>query len=286
MTVGQKIVRLCKIILLYSYYDFKYVNNSIFTNDTTVHLDTIVDYIKSHKYPVESDNDLITEGDPLSGIDTATVGIKNDSLLYFKTDGGHITFTALTVDGDWTNGQPATLKYKEKDVWYYIDATDTTKAFFTLTEVLIGLFHYDRTEHFDPVHNHIERYIYNENDDWRPLYIRAVLSTPAKPYEYATEEWLNKKDFDLVAATQHIFGVEGDLAISREATASAENAAQFKFELAATIGEDSLINNNKIKVGVGDKDTTFAGGGIELFYMIVPVSDGQGGVHVVKVVVK
>ena len=247
---------------IYSYYNFKYVDNSISINGTTVRLDTIVNYVKSHAYEQDTVQGLINKGDLLSGIDTTTV--KNDSLLYFKVEDGHITFTALAVDSSWTNGVPTTLKYGEQDVWYYIDATDTTKAFFALTEVLIGLFHYDRTEHFDPAHNQVERYIYKEGDDWRPLYIKVVPSCDSLPYEYVTSQWLSENYYDIAAVSQEIVDAFGttDYSVSTGATIVSKaggDVAKFLFEYAATIrASDSTIN------GVG-KFSNYKD--IELFYI-------------------
>ncbi|MDR0613385.1 MAG: DUF6383 domain-containing protein [Dysgonamonadaceae bacterium] len=244
---------------IYSYYEFKYVNDSISINDSTVHLETIVNYVKSHTYEYQTDHRYgISKGDSLSGIDTATVGNKNDSLLYFKVQDGLITFTALAADGSWTNEKPTELKYEGQDVWYYIDATDTTKAFFAMKLVLIDLFGFEYN-YFVPDSNQVERYIYKNVDDWQPLYIKAVSVKQPQPYEYVTKKWLNDHEFNFTSAKQYISGGDGK-AISTSATVSTtENAARLKFEPAARIDTAGTIS--------GLTGTTFAGGDIELFYI-------------------
>ena len=249
---------------IYSYYEFKYdsKSNRISTKDSTVCLDTIINYVKSRTYEYQNDDVYgIREGDPLSGIDTATVGAENASLLYFKVLDSLITFTALDADSRWTNEEPTQLKYGERNVWYYIDATDTTKAFFAMKQVLINLFGFDREEHFNPVRNQVERYIY-KNVDWHPLYIKAEAVKQTQPFEYVTDKWLNDHEFNFTSAKQYIFGGDGKaISTSTNATVcdTTENTARLKFEPAARIDAAGTIS--------GLTGTTFAGGNIELFYI-------------------
>ena len=242
--------------VIFTYYDFKYNGKgSIFFNNDTVTLKKIVEHIKTVDYNSGA-MPSITYGKKLSGIDTTSV--KSDSLLYLQVnDKNHITFTALTAGKEWTNGEPSKLPWESDSVWYYIDATDTTKAFYAMVQVLIDLFGFEE-DHFIPSKSNIERYIYKNDDNWRPLYMKAVPVTQTKPYEYVTENWLKERDFDLVAATQYIFGFP-DLAISEDATVSTENAVRLSFEPAAKIGTDNKIN--------GLTDTKFAGGDIDLFHI-------------------
>ena len=188
-----------------------------------------------------------------SGIDSTSSEM--DSLLYFRVDDKNdMTFTARTAGGEWTNGEPSKFPFSQTDsVFYYIDARSTTVAFDSLEQALL---------HFFPVDGSLlipsERYIYKNDADWRPLYIKLAPATQAKPYKYVTDDWLKENDFDLTAATQHVFNFP-DLAISDSATVSRENAVRLSFEPVAGIDADSTIS--------GLTDKKFAGGGIDLFHI-------------------
>ncbi|MDR0613382.1 MAG: T9SS type A sorting domain-containing protein [Dysgonamonadaceae bacterium] len=226
--------------VIFTYYDFKYIGEDVllFNKNKNFYLNTLVSQ-------TVNDNEK-------SVVDTTS--FKKDSLLYFRVDDKNdITFTALTAGEEWTNGEPSKFPHSEQpdSVFYYIDATGTTA--FGLDLALRQILNTDSSLLIPS-----KRYIYKNDDNWRPLYINLAPATLAKSYKYVTEDWLTENDFDLTAATQHVFEFPY-LAISDSATVSRENAVRLSFEPVAGIDADSTIS--------GLTDKKFAGGGIDLFHI-------------------
>ena len=222
---------------IFTYYDFKYEEGNVYFNN--------INNKKVSCFLATFDE---------SGVDSTKE--ERDSVLYFRVDDKNdITFTARTAGGDWTNGEPLKFLVNDEDsVFYYIDATSTTVAFDILDLTLQGISHTDSSLLIPS-----KRYIYKNDDNWRPLYINLAPATLAKPYKYVTEDWLKESDFDLTAATQHVFE-NPDFAISEGATVSRENAVRLSFEPVAGIGADSTISG----LTTGEK---FAGINIDLFHI-------------------
>ena len=196
--------------------------------------------------------------------------LKGDSTfrIYLKRgdDGRQLSFTVKTDStgggaSDWTNGEPDKFEYKGKDqdkdkVYYYID----TMWLNILPDVLVHFgqeswkrkndtIHYGDPQNdysaFDSLFkhdaNHIPRYLYKENDDdWRPLYVKLEEVPEVIPSHYVGEKWVKENRYHLSAALQTVIGTSGSVAMGDEATIvdkDNEATARFEFKFADSLSK-------------------------------------------------
>lgn len=176
----------------------------------------------------------------------------NNRLFIYANNDGKLAVTAVSQDNGWLNHEPDTFLIGTEKVFFYLQWTEDNKFMLNLDTVIYEQFGYKSD--LNPATNHIERYIYKESDDWRPLYIQAILSCDSLPYEYVTSQWLSENYYDIAAVSQEIFDAFGAPTGSSVSTDSAtvtlfnaDNAAKFLFEYAATIRKDSTIKGHTVK---------------------------------------
>jgi hypothetical protein len=189
---------------LYTYLNMVLKDGKIgISADSLVRLDTIFNFLK-------------TQPTLENVVDTFAVDSKEDSVLYFVSQGDKLYFTApkegatnLSKKESWTLDKPSPFPYEGKgNFWYGIKIDGDTTTVEAFQRVLVKYFGYEKSD-FLPQWNESEKYIYTKGDDWKPLYIKVVPSCDPQPYEYVDSKWLKDGNYDLGAAIQSTVTAKG-----------------------------------------------------------------------------
>jgi hypothetical protein len=224
--------------------------------------------------------------------------------VYLTEKDGQLSFTVRKDSSSnysaahWSNGEPKKFAYYTRpknngnkkingngidDVefrYYYID-TGWTKA---LQHILLHFVLDNRVDSLRDIDSIGQRYIYKDNDDWRPLYVKLEKVVEDKKLaRYVGKKWIENDEnkYHLSAALQSIVGTNPLSSVSKgeEVTVVLKDdasAARFSFVFADSISKNthwftknSYYNNGKPLVGNKKDARTFVnkGDSIELFYI-------------------
>ncbi|MDR0612721.1 MAG: hypothetical protein LBG45_04460, partial [Dysgonamonadaceae bacterium] len=220
----------------------------------------------------------------------------DSSHVYLKNDNGRLSFTVKLRDdrkeSDWTNGYPTLFDYEDHSVYYRIDTAFHT-SLIPIFEKLFG--QTTRDSIFSPAKSRVARYVYKNDDRWRPLYVKVNQvkdDEKERKYEYIGAKWLDENKLLDVNITPEVVitGLSSRYISKGEGKISLTDAkdASFKISRADTIQKQGNWFTNE-KYGYVNNAKNFENtDSVELFNisdggrLLLTVSDTRDFEHPLK----